>query len=134
MASATGMTLLLDPRRPSAGNDEMTLLAGDGARDLDTGRFDWRPTTDDRPFFSHVVRSLAGPTPPDPFGVLRSDQHSFALLCLLGFVTIVNDRWRCWSGLPWVLAEREARQHAGSRRAVWVLPFLTVISCVTSYP
>src|SRR5205085_1518041 len=89
MASATGMTVLLDPRRVSAGTDEITLLAGAGARDLDAGRFDYRPTTDDRPFFSHVVRSPTAQTPTDPFGVLRREQGAFALLSLLGLVGVV---------------------------------------------
>jgi SAM-dependent methyltransferase len=89
MASATGMNLLLDPRRASAGTDDWTALVGADARDLDAGRFDYRPTTDDRPFFTHVLRSPTGPIAGDPFGVLRREQAAFALLSLLGLVGIV---------------------------------------------
>jgi SAM-dependent methyltransferase len=89
MASATGMTMLLDPRRVNAGTDDLALLAGASARDLDAARFDYRPTTDDRPFFTHVVRSPTAPIPADPFGVLRRDQAGFALLSLLGLVAVI---------------------------------------------
>jgi SAM-dependent methyltransferase len=89
MASATGMTMLLDPRRMNAGTDEIDVLAGAAARDLDAGRFDYRPISDDRPFFTHVVRSPTGAIVADPFGVLRRDQAGFALLSLLGLVAVV---------------------------------------------
>jgi len=81
--------LLLDPRRASAGAEEIALLVGAAARDLDADRFDYRPTTDDRPFFSRVVRSPTAQTPADPFAVLRRDQAAFALLSLLGLVAMV---------------------------------------------
>jgi SAM-dependent methyltransferase len=89
MANVTGMTMLLDPRRASPGADDVSLLLGAGARNLDAGRFDYRPTTDDRPFFSHVLRDPTGPIVSDPFGVLQRAQAAFGLLSLLGAGGIV---------------------------------------------
>jgi len=89
LAGEASMSVLLDPRRAGAGADDMTVLVGAAARDLGAGRFDYRPTTDDRPFFAHFLRSPTAQVPSDPFGVLRRGQAAFALLSLLGVVGIV---------------------------------------------